>query len=125
MIAATSVAGAGVVIPVAVALVESLEPTAAEAAAASTTVNLAPVEPGMQLTVPWQKKPVIIVNRTPEMLTTLVEAEKKGILKDPDCKVSPYMEKIRALGKRAFRRFMCPGGRLAAVLVIVRTAFQS
>ena len=86
-IAATSAVGASVAGAMATVFVESLEPTAAEAAAASTTVNLAPIEPGMQLTVPWQKKPVIIVNRTPEMLATLVEAEKKGILKDPDCKV--------------------------------------
>ena len=97
LIAATSVAGAGVVIPVAVALVESLEPTAAEAAAASTTVNLAPIEPGMQLTVPWQKKPVIIVNRTPEMLASLLEAEKKNLLKDPKCLVPqqpPYCQNM-------------------------------
>ena len=96
-IAATSAVGASVAGAMATVFVESLEPTAAEAAAASTTVNLAPIEPGMQLTVPWQKKPVIIVNRTPEMLTTLTEAEKKGILKDPNCDVPqqpPYCKNM-------------------------------
>ena len=97
LIAATSAVGAGIAGTVAVALVESLEPTAAETAAASTTFNLAPVEPGMQVTIPWQKKPVIIVNRTPEMLASLTEAEKKGILKDPNCTVPqqpPYCKNM-------------------------------
>ena len=69
--AATSAVGAVVAGMVAVPLVDSLEPTAAAEAASSTTVDLTPIEPGMQVTVPWQKKPVIIINRTPEMLATL------------------------------------------------------
>jgi len=81
--AATSVVGVAAIGTVAVAMVESLEPTAAEAAAASTVVNLEPIEAGMQLTVPWQKNPVVIVNRTPAMLTTLTEIEKKDLLRDP------------------------------------------
>ncbi len=85
--AATSVVGVAAMGTVAVAMVESLEPTAAEAAAAATVVNLSPIEPGMQLTVPWQKKPAIIVNRTPAMLATLAEAESKKLLKDPNCDV--------------------------------------
>ncbi len=85
--AATSVVGAAIAGATVVAMVESMEPTAAEEAAASTTVNLAPIEPGMQVTVPWQKKPAIIVNRTPAMLATLAEAEQKKLLKDPDCSV--------------------------------------
>jgi ubiquinol-cytochrome c reductase iron-sulfur subunit len=96
-IAATSAVGAGVAGAMATVFVESLEPTAAETAAASTTVNLAPIEPGMQLTVPWQKKPVIIVNRTPEMLASLLEAEKKNLLKDPKCLVPqqpPYCQNM-------------------------------
>ena len=96
-VAATSAVGAGVAGAMATVFVESLEPTAAENAAASTTVNLAPIEPGMQLTVPWQKKPVIIVNRTPEMLASLLEAEKKNLLKDPNCTVPqqpPYCKNM-------------------------------
>lgn len=85
--AATSAVGAVVAGMVAVPLVDSLEPTAAAEAASSTTVDLTPIEPGMQVTVPWQKKPVIIINRTPEMLATLKETMAKGILKDPLCKV--------------------------------------
>ncbi len=95
--AATTVVGVGIVGTVAVPMVASLEPTAAEEAAAATTFNLAPVEPGMQVTIPWQKKPVIIVNRTPEMLATLKEVEAKGVLKDPDCNVPqqpPYCKNM-------------------------------
>ncbi len=85
--AATTVVGAAVAGTMAVAMIESLEPTAAEAASASTSVNLEPIEPGMQVTVPWQKKPAIVVNRTPAMLATLAEAEQKNLLKDPQCDV--------------------------------------
>ncbi len=95
--AATSVVGVAVIGAAVVPMVESLEPTAAETASASTTVNLAPIEPGMQLTVPWQKKPVIIVNRTPELLATLAEVATQGRLKDPDCAVPqqpPYCKNI-------------------------------
>ena len=84
---ATTVVGAAVAGTLAVAMVDSLEPTAAEEAGASTVVNLTPIEPGMQLTVPWQKKPVIIVNRVPDMLTTLKMVEAKGLLKDPNSDV--------------------------------------
>lgn len=95
--AATSVVGATVAGLVAAPLVDSLEPTAAAEAASETTVDLAPIEPGMQLTVPWQKKPVIIINRTPEMLASLKESEAKGILKDPNCNVPqqpPYCKNM-------------------------------
>ncbi|MDA8389818.1 MAG: ubiquinol-cytochrome c reductase iron-sulfur subunit [Gammaproteobacteria bacterium] len=87
LVATTSVVGAAAVAAVAGVMVDSLEPTAADAAAASTTVNLGPIEPGMQVTVPWQKKPVVIVNRTPAMLATLQETAAKGLLKDPKCEV--------------------------------------
>ncbi len=87
LVATTSVVGAAAVAAVAGVMVDSLEPTAADAAAASTTVNLAPIEAGMQLTVPWQKKPVVIVNRTPAMLATLKETADKGLLRDPNCDV--------------------------------------
>ena len=68
--AATTVVGAAVAGTMAVAMIESLEPTAAEAASASTSVNLEPIEPGMQVTVPWQKKPAIVV-----MVTALPSGE--------------------------------------------------
>ncbi len=95
--AATSVVGVAVIGAAAVPMVESLEPTAAETASASTTVNLVPIEPGMQLTVPWQKKPVVIVNRTPEMLATLTQVAAQGRLKDPESDVPqqpPYCKNI-------------------------------
>jgi len=93
--AATSVVGVVAVGAIGATLVDSLEPTAADAAAASVVVDIEPIEPGMQLTIPWQKKPVIIVNRTPAMLATLKKLESDGVLKDPLSHVPqqpPYCE---------------------------------
>uniref|UniRef100_E6QUE9 Ubiquinol-cytochrome c reductase iron-sulfur subunit n=1 Tax=mine drainage metagenome TaxID=410659 RepID=E6QUE9_9ZZZZ len=94
---ATSTAGVVVMGALVVPMIRSLEPTAADAAESIATVDLTPVEPGMQLVVMWQQKPVVIVNRTPEMLKTLAEAEQKGTLKDPQCDVPqqpPYCKNM-------------------------------
>jgi Rieske Fe-S protein len=85
--ALVTVSGAAVAGTIAIPMVKSLDPTAAAAALATTTIDLSPIEPGMQMVALWQEKPVIVVNRTPEMLATLDEAEQKGILKDPNCNV--------------------------------------
>ena len=85
--ALVTVYGAAVAGTIAIPMVKSLDPTAAAAALATTTIDLSPIEPGMQMVALWQEKPVIVVNRTPEMLASLDEAEQKGILKDPNCNV--------------------------------------
>ncbi|MDA8094066.1 MAG: ubiquinol-cytochrome c reductase iron-sulfur subunit [Betaproteobacteria bacterium] len=82
---ATALLGAVGTAYVIVPLVESLEPDASVKAAAATTVALSPIEPGMQVTVPWQSKPLIVVHRTPEMLATLQAVET--LLRDPNCEV--------------------------------------
>lgn len=98
--ALVTASGAAVAGTIAVPLVESLYPTAAAQALATTTVDLSPIEPGMQMVALWQEKPVVIVNRTKEMLATLDEVEKQGILKDPASNVPqqpPYCKnKYRA-----------------------------
>lgn len=98
--ALATASGAAVAGTIAVPMVKTLYPTAAADALATTTIDLSPIEPGMQMVALWQEKPVIVVNRTKEMLATLDEAEKKGLLKDPHCEVPqqpPYCKnKYRA-----------------------------
>ncbi|MEB8486108.1 MULTISPECIES: hypothetical protein [Acidithiobacillus] len=72
--ALVTVSGVAVAGTIAVPMVKSLDPTAAAAALATTTIDLSPIEPGMQMVALWQEKPVIVVNRTPEMLASLDEA---------------------------------------------------
>jgi ubiquinol-cytochrome c reductase iron-sulfur subunit len=80
--ATTGLVGAAGVGLLAVPFVRSLEPDASIRAASTTTVDLAHIEPGMQVTVNWQDKPVAVVRRTPEMLETLKEVVPR--LRDPD-----------------------------------------
>jgi ubiquinol-cytochrome c reductase iron-sulfur subunit len=93
--ATTGVIGALGCGAVAVPLIRSLEPDASVAAAATTIADLSDIGPGMQKTVSWQDKPVIIVHRTPEMLATL--SALTGRLADPDSHVPqqpPYAQNI-------------------------------
>jgi ubiquinol-cytochrome c reductase iron-sulfur subunit len=82
LVTATSAIGAIGVAGVATALVRSLEPDASIAAASVQTVDITRIEPGMQVTVSWQGKPVIVLNRSPEMLATLDEVTPR--LLDPN-----------------------------------------
>jgi ubiquinol-cytochrome c reductase iron-sulfur subunit len=52
----------------------------ARAAGAPVEVDLSKVEPGQMLTIPYRKKPMYIVHRTPEMVASL--AGHDGKLKD-------------------------------------------
>lgn len=83
--AATSVVGAAGIGCLAVPFVKSLEPDASVAAAATTIADLTGIKPGMQTTVSWQDKPVVIVHRTPKMLATLKDVTSD--LADPDSNV--------------------------------------
>jgi len=93
--AATGIVGALGCAGLAVPFVKSLEPDASVAAAATTVADLTKIGPGMQMTVSWQDKPVIIVHRTPEMLASLEQVTPE--LADPECKVAqqpPYARNI-------------------------------
>jgi ubiquinol-cytochrome c reductase iron-sulfur subunit len=75
---ATGVIGAGFA---AVPFVASWSPSErARAAGAPVQVDLSKIEPGQMLTIPWRKKPMYIVHRTPEMVASL--AGHDGKLKD-------------------------------------------
>jgi len=65
----------------------SMLPSArAKAAGAPVEVDISKLEPGQALTIEWRGRPVWIVRRTPEMLSTLKQDE--ALLADPHCRVS-------------------------------------
>lgn len=70
--AAGGVAGAITLIPFAASLLPSER---AKAAGAPVEVDVSRLAPGEMLTVEWRGKPVWILHRTPEMLTTLKQVE--------------------------------------------------
>jgi ubiquinol-cytochrome c reductase iron-sulfur subunit len=95
LVAATSTLGGIGVAGVGAALVRSLEPDASVEAASVQTVDISRIEPGMQVTVSWQGKPVLVLNRSPEMLATLTQVTPR--LLDPDSEVPqqpPYCRNI-------------------------------
>jgi len=49
-------------------LLDSMNPSAAARAEATTEVDLAPIKPGQIVTVRWRGKPVFIAHRTPEQI---------------------------------------------------------
>lgn len=75
-------------------LVSSLLPSAkVQASSAPVQVDLSQLEPGQQVTVEWQGKPVWIIRRTPAMLRKL--AAHEGQLRDPHSLVDqqpPYAQ---------------------------------
>lgn len=83
LVAATSVVGAAGAAAVAAPFLGSMSPSArALAAGAPVEMNLNKVEPGQQVRVIWQGKPVWVVNRTEAMLKDLPSNDT--MLKDPN-----------------------------------------
>lgn len=90
-------AGAATVGALSVPMLDGLNPSAATEAASSVEIDVSKIPPAGQVTVPWQGKAVMVMNRTPEMLATLEKVQAQGILKDPDLKVPnqpPYAKNI-------------------------------
>lgn len=74
----TSGVGAAGVVVASVPFVLSMSPSErARAAGAPVEVDIGKLEPGQMLTVAWRGKPVWIVYRTKEMLSTLASVESK------------------------------------------------
>lgn len=72
LVAATSVVGGAAGVVALTPFVMSMLPSErAKAAGAPVEVDISKVEPGMQLAVAWQGKPVWVVNRTKAMLDKL------------------------------------------------------
>ena len=96
LVAATTVVGGAAGVVVLTPFVLSMMPSErAKAAGAPVVVDFSKLEPGMQLAVAWQGKPVWVVNRTPAMLAKLAGLAPR--LADPDSDVPqqpPYCENI-------------------------------
>ena len=84
--AATSVVGGVGVVGVAVPFIGSWNPSArAKAAGAPVEVNVSKIEPGQLIRAEWRGKPVYVVRRTEEILSSL--SAHDGQLKDPQSEV--------------------------------------
>jgi len=67
--------------------IDSMEPAAdTRAAGGPLDVDLAPLQPGQQITVKWRGKPVFVVRRPPDALKTLQDPKLVSQLRDPDSK---------------------------------------
>ena len=62
--------------------IDTLNPARDTLALASTEVDLAPVQVGQRLTVPWRGKPVFIDHRTPEEIQKAQQVDVSD-LRDP------------------------------------------
>ena len=83
LVAVTSVAGGIAGVAIATPFVMSMMPSErAKAAGAPVEVDISKLEPGMLLMVEWRGKVAWVLNRTPEMLETLVKVEEE--LADPN-----------------------------------------
>jgi ubiquinol-cytochrome c reductase iron-sulfur subunit len=87
LLVATCVAGGAASAAVAWPFLASMQPSErAKALGAPVEADIAALEPGQQMIVEWQGKPVWIVRRTQEMLATL--SKDRSVLADPDSKRS-------------------------------------
>ena len=85
IVATAAVGGAGAVAAL-VPFVSSLLPSErAKAAGAPVEADIGKLEAGQMMTVEWRGKPVLIINRTPEMLATLPKLD--GQVADPKSEV--------------------------------------
>lgn len=85
LVAATSVAGGVAGAAIATPFLLSMMPSErAKAAGAPVEVNISKLEPGMLLMVEWRGRVVWVLNRTPEMLDSLVKIEDEDVLADPN-----------------------------------------
>ena len=83
LIASTAVIGAAGVAAVATPFVRSWTPSAkAEAAGAAVTQDISAIDEGQMIVVKYRGKPIFIVKRTEEMVTTLGPVE--ALLVDPE-----------------------------------------
>ncbi|WP_025647252.1 MULTISPECIES: ubiquinol-cytochrome c reductase iron-sulfur subunit [unclassified Psychrobacter] len=87
LIASTAVIGAAGVAAVATPFVRSWTPSAkAEAAGAAVTQDIGSIEEGQMIVVKYRGKPIYVVKRTEDMVSTLEPVE--SLLADPDSSAS-------------------------------------
>lgn len=91
---ATAATGAVGVAFAAVPFIASWSPSErARAAGAPVEVDLTKIEPGQMITVPYRKRPMYVVHRTPDMISRL--GGHDGELKDPSSESSDQPEYAR------------------------------
>lgn len=91
LLVASCIAGGAASAAVVWPFLASMEPSErAKALGAPVDADIAALEPGQQMIVEWQGKPVWIVRRTKEMLATL--EQDRSLLADPDSKRSQQPE---------------------------------
>jgi ubiquinol-cytochrome c reductase iron-sulfur subunit len=74
---------------VAWSMIDTMNPAAdVIAAGAPIDIDISKIEPGQQIVVRWRGDPILLVNRTPEMLKTLQEPKSLSRLSDPDSHVN-------------------------------------
>jgi len=94
LVAVTSLAGGVAGAAIATPFLLSMMPSErAKAAGAPVEVDISKLEPGMLLMVEWRGKVVWVLNRTPEMLESLVKIE--GELADPNSEKNQQPEYAR------------------------------
>ncbi|MCK9984774.1 MAG: ubiquinol-cytochrome c reductase iron-sulfur subunit [Azoarcus sp.] len=83
LLVATSAAGGVAAVATAVPFVASLTPSErAKAAGAPVEADISKLAPGEMMTVEWRGKPVWILRRTPEMLSSLEKTD--AVVSDPE-----------------------------------------
>jgi len=77
-------------------LIDSMNPAAdVIAAGAPIDLDIGKIEPGQQIVIRWRGNPILVVNRTPEMLKTLQDPKLVSQLADPNSRVlqqPPYAD---------------------------------
>lgn len=101
LVAATSVAGGIAGAAIATPFLLSMMPSErAKAAGAPVEVDISKLEPGMLLMVEWRGKVVWVLDRTPEMLESLVKVEDQLADPNSDKKQQPDYAKNRTRSRK-------------------------
>ena len=82
LILTTSAFGVAGVAAAAWPFIRSWSPSADVLAQATTEVDISTLQKGQMITIPWQGKPVFVIHRTPEMITSAQNGDKET-LPDP------------------------------------------
>jgi len=104
LVTSTSVVGGIGIAAAAWPFIASWNPSArARNLGAPVEVDISKIEPGAQVTVQWQGKPVWVLRRTPAMREHLANADLIARLRDPDSEVASQQPEYARNTLRAIR----------------------
>jgi ubiquinol-cytochrome c reductase iron-sulfur subunit len=95
----------------------------ARAAGAPVEVDLAKIEPGQMLTIPYRKKPMYVVHRTPEMIEHLAGHDAR--LKDPESKDSEQPDYTRNATRAVKPEYLVLEGTCTHLGCLPKTRFEA